>query len=387
MPFKYIPELDGLRAVAILIVIASHFGAGSIIPGNFGVTLFFFISGFLITSLLEVEVIENRHISIRDFYTRRFLRLAPALVTMLALSSIGYFAVNGSVEWGQISAGLFYYTNYFSISGGSENMPFGPLWSLAVEEHFYLIYPFVIAFLYRDLKHFLLPVTAVTVIVLFWRCGLIIHWNASEAYTHLATDTRIDSILYGAILALLLRRDVSFLDKPAVFFASVVALLLTFAIRGEFFRETLRYSIQGLALIPIVFSCILSNRFTFFRKVLQARALVPIGKISYSLYLWHMPASYFCDRLIFLMPSSIVRTALALVVTFVAATISYLFIETPFQRLRRRFSHARLSNNYASYRLKDIDIHQPLDTIDRSESNKHLPDTTIDCKVPVLRQR
>src|SRR6266436_5378926 len=98
MSIKYVPAIDGLRALAIAAVIASHFGADGFIPGGFGVTLFFFISGYLITSLMIREYAEFGTVSISSFYIRRFLRLAPALMTMIVAVSLLFFAIFGFVN-------------------------------------------------------------------------------------------------------------------------------------------------------------------------------------------------------------------------------------------------------------------------------------------------
>src|SRR5262245_6279726 len=135
---EYIPSLDGMRAVAILLVVLSHLGLEHIVPGRLGVTLFFFISGFLITRLLIAEASKARAISIGAFYARRFLRLAPALLLMLAVVALAWTQFVGPVNGPQLLAGIFYMMNYFIIFGGLTTMPIGILWSLAVEEHYYL---------------------------------------------------------------------------------------------------------------------------------------------------------------------------------------------------------------------------------------------------------
>src|SRR5258707_13130428 len=103
-----------MRAVAIGIVIVSHFGADRFVPGGFGVPLFFFISGYLITGLLIQEESAAGKIAISSFYIRRFLRLGPALITMIAAVSVLYFLSFGTVDCKQIVASLFYYANYYA---------------------------------------------------------------------------------------------------------------------------------------------------------------------------------------------------------------------------------------------------------------------------------
>lgn len=334
MKHSYIPSLDGARAVAILIVIASHYGLGFFVPGNFGVTLFFFISGYLITHLLFLELSEHDRVAVFDFYVRRFLRLAPALITTVVSVSLGYHLLVGPIPWGQFFAGIFYYTNYYTIAGGSIAMPIVPLWSLAIEEHYYIAFPAIFILFCRAPARFLLLLSIAAVACLIWRLFLVFGLHVSVTYTHIATDTRIDSILYGAILATLARTRgrIDALQHPLAIAVGTLGLLLTFAIRNDTFRETLRYSLQGLALLPIFYGLILSGP-NAVREALESPIMVWIGKLSYSLYLWHEAVAHFVGGVV----SGWVHYPIALALTFVAAALSYYVVETPFRRLRGHF--------------------------------------------------
>jgi peptidoglycan/LPS O-acetylase OafA/YrhL len=289
---KYVPAIDGLRALAIGAVVASHFGADGVIPGGFGVTLFFFISGYLITTLMIREYAENGTISISSFYARRLLRLAPALMAMILAVSFTFFVLFGFVNGSQASAGIFYYMNYYILWGGKADMPLGPLWSLAVEEHYYLLFPAIFLWLWKYKERFVASVVAV-IAVLLWRTFLILMWHVGQDRTYLATDTRIDSILYGAILAGMLNTSWTIVAKHfeswiALISASLM-LLITFVYRNEVFRETARYSLQGIALLPLFYATLFSSRLALVRSILETGPFLWIGKLSYSLYLWHMP--------------------------------------------------------------------------------------------------
>jgi peptidoglycan/LPS O-acetylase OafA/YrhL len=289
---KYVPAIDGLRALAIGAVVASHFGADGVIPGGFGVTLFFFISGYLITTLMIREYAENGTISISSFYARRLLRLAPALMAMILAVSFTFFVLFGFVNGSQASAGIFYYMNYYILWGGKADMPLGPLWSLAVEEHYYLLFPAIFLWLWKYKERFVASVVAV-IAVLLWRTFLILMWHVGQDRTYLATDTRIDSILYGAILAGMLNTSWTIVAKHfeswiALISASLM-LLITFVYRNEVFRETARYSLQGMALLPLFYATLFSSRLALVRSILETGPFLWIGKLSYSLYLWHMP--------------------------------------------------------------------------------------------------
>ena len=153
---EYIAPLDGMRAVAILLVVVAHFGFGNVIPGGFGVTIFFFISGFLISRLLIAEYAQNGEINIRYFYIRRLLRLGPALVIMLFMIAIANVLMGLPVPGHELLAGLTYTMNYYLIVHQSNPvLPIGVLWSLAVEEHYYLLYPLLLALLWRKKTRFL----------------------------------------------------------------------------------------------------------------------------------------------------------------------------------------------------------------------------------------
>jgi peptidoglycan/LPS O-acetylase OafA/YrhL len=354
---EYIPAIDGMRAIAIGLVVASHFGAEHFVPGGFGVTLFFFISGYLITGLLIQEESTAGKIAISSFYVRRFLRLGPALITMIVAVSLVYFLLYGTVDGKQILSGLFYYANYYSIFGGTAPMPLWPLWSLAVEEHYYLVYPLIFALTWKFRERFLLGVVTLTLAVLLWRVALVVHWHASDARIYLATDTRIDSVLYGAILAVMLKTRFAgiarYFGHWAVVAAGALLLLISFVYRDPTFRETFRYSLQGIAILPIFYAVLFLPGFSFVRKVLEAPSMIWIGQLSYSLYLYHVAVFVFVATL--LPRASLVQLTLAgLPAILGAAAFSYYCIEKPFRKLRDRFRGERAED----YRAQKVMIVQ-----------------------------
>ena len=209
---KYVPELDGIRAIAIAFVVTAHYQLVPVsVPGGFGVTLFFFLSGYLITTLFFSEYQATRDVFIPLFYLRRWIRLTPPLVIMVVISII-FFRVSRvgadgtSVPLGTTMAALFYYTNYYDLAWGMDPykvIPFGVCWSLAIEEHFYLLWPLVIKFFIKYPAELAVGIAVACATVLVWRG--IAHWGLglSAEYTGMATDTRIDAILYGALLRVL----------------------------------------------------------------------------------------------------------------------------------------------------------------------------------------
>src|SRR5215468_3120666 len=144
-----IPSLNGLRAISISIVLVAHAGYGSVIPGGLGVTIFFFLSGYLITTLLMDERERSGRIHIGKFYLRRAFRLFPPLLVTLAIaySLVILGLLDGGISWAGVLSQLLYFANYYSLffdPGNTTAAGTGILWSLAVEEHFYMIYPAVL---------------------------------------------------------------------------------------------------------------------------------------------------------------------------------------------------------------------------------------------------
>lgn len=201
-----IPSLDGLRAISIIIVLLSHCGLQHVIPGRLGVTIFFFLSGYLITTLLLSEHARTGTISIRQFYVRRALRLMPPLIIMLLIAYTLTFLklLPGSVSVNGLLAQVFYFANYYMIfTPGGGDVPYGTglLWSLAVEEHFYIVYPLLLLALLTLLKEprkIALALGIICVSFLAWRFYLILQPGTTEWRLGFASDTRADSLRSGA---------------------------------------------------------------------------------------------------------------------------------------------------------------------------------------------
>lgn len=359
--FAYIPGLDGLRACAVLLVLIAHLGFSTAVPGGFGVTVFFFISGLLITRLLLAERTQNGRIAVGRFYARRMVRLYPALLVAVAIAALVFSAAGGIVTWGKIASALFYTANYYGIyahfgQGRDGFDPFSILWSLAVEEQYYLLFPFLcIALLtgivgLRAYRRFSLCLAVGVTLVLLWR--VIVHVNGgSSDYIYMATDTRIDSILYGAWLALILADDQHrfwrrFSGSHVVQVLCLILLLACFVIRHPGFRDTLRYSLQGLALMPLVTALCFTDKLAPLTGLLETVPARRVGKWSYSLYLYHPiaivvaemcwgPGSLGPQRIGWSLFPLFALTAVLL--SFGLAVASYTLVEKPFLHWRRRF--------------------------------------------------
>jgi len=298
MKVDYIPSLDGIRAVAVFIVLLSHAGLGHIIPGGLGVTVFFFLSGYLITTLLAKEYEIHNHIDYPKFFARRFFRLFPPLIICLALSYGLSFL--GVIEESYSLSGflyqVFYLANYHSIFQWGGETPNGLwlLWSLAVEEHFYLIFPLFLYACFRGVGNRYTPyiLTGLCIIILGWRTYLTLVEGVGSARINYATDTRIDSILFGCIFALsynplstVVRSKLTL--KAMLYIGLGLSLLLVSLIyREQVFRNTLRYTLQGIALMPIFYYAIKNHDSQLF-SWLNSAWIRKIGVYSYSIYLIH----------------------------------------------------------------------------------------------------
>jgi peptidoglycan/LPS O-acetylase OafA/YrhL len=346
-----IPSLNGIRAVSVALVFVSHAGYGYVVPGGFGVTVFFFLSGFLITSLLMDEYSRNSDINVRKFFIRRFSRLSPPLLVFISLTYLLTYLsiIPGEISYAGGLSQVFYFANYYSIyfpwAGGIPDGT-GILWSLAVEEHFYLLYPMLLllGFRYLRLRYIGCLILIACILILLWRIFLVTEMEVSTARTYYATDTRIDSIFYGCLLAIFyspLNRHIS--EYKAIsglelsgLCASVILLSCTFLYRDPFFRETFRYSIQGLALMPLFYFSICKYKNSLFRW-LNNRMVNYIGLISYSIYLVHFVVIRTLEQNFAIFGDSKLLLLASLTITLLIASLMYVFVEQPMKSIRKSF--------------------------------------------------
>jgi peptidoglycan/LPS O-acetylase OafA/YrhL len=341
----YVPALDGLRAVAVLLVVAAHCGLDGLVPGGFGVTLFFFISGLLITGQLAAEHARTGRIAFAGFYLRRALRLMPAGVIYVVVAGAAFAALGGVITPAGWLAALGYGANYYDLfvryasTLPGVRHPFNVLWSLSVEDHFYLVWPLALAALLRRRGGAVGVLLAVCAMLPAWR--LVLHatahappaWLANRIYK--ATDTRLDSLAWGALVALLAGGQAL---RPAVRrrwlqAAMLGVLLASFLIRGPAFRDVARYTLQGAALAVLVPALLAAD--TPLRRALALPPAVLIGRLSYSIYLWHWAALSAADA--WQPAGGAAWLAVALGLTVALSVASYAGVERPMLRLRRRF--------------------------------------------------
>ncbi|WP_128560863.1 acyltransferase family protein [Methylobacterium crusticola] len=340
-----IPGLDGLRAFSILVVMASHSGLHALVPGVFGVTVFFFISGFLITALLLDERERTGGIAVGPFYARRLLRLYPPLVALVAITGAVYVAQGHRLDPLGVLGALAYLANYLAVFQKPMMAGLGgQLWSLAVEEHFYLVYPFLLAALLARRGAAIPVLLTLCALSLAVRCAVTLtHPEIATAYTGMATECRIDAILFGAVAALAWRSPggaafAAAATRPVPVAAAAAAILASLLVRDEAFRNTLRYTIQEVALVPLVLAVSVAPGWGRLRALFDSAPARWIGRLSYSLYLWHLAGLSAGEALV---PGTGWRFAAAMavgwVLSFAFAELSYRLVERPFFALRRRF--------------------------------------------------
>lgn len=344
--YGYIPGLDGIRAIAVLIVIIAHFGLTNLIPGGFGVTVFFFISGFLITRLLLAEARTKGKIHLKDFYIRRIVRLYPALIFMVVGSTALYLILGqGGPKPLEFTAALGYFTNIYQVAvragGELPFMPWTHLWSLAVEEHFYLIFPLLMVVFGVFKRRLIWALMGLLALVPLWRLFTYSTFETLPVvdYNYMMTDARIDSIVWGCLLSVLLDKDIreglfqKLIGWLPILGAGAV-LLLCFALRDESFRYIWRYSLQGAALFVLVLNLYFFRPVRWSLGILELWPLVWMGRLSYPLYLWHFPVLDLSHRF---MEPGLAQVSVAIVGSLGISIFSFFLVEKPFMALRKRF--------------------------------------------------
>jgi peptidoglycan/LPS O-acetylase OafA/YrhL len=340
---KYRADIDGLRAFAVLPVVAFHIGVARLPGGYVGVDVFFVISGYLISSIMLTELSAGRF-SIASFYERRVRRIAPALIATLAVTTVlayWYFLPEELAEYGRslvaatLSVSNFFFwreVGYFDLPASGK--PLLHTWSLAVEEQFYLFLPVLLATAFRSGRRWVTPlVWLVTLISLALSiAGAFLYPDANFYLPH----TRTWELLLGTLLALdAVPRLETRLARESGALCGVILILaavLTFSVSTPFPGLTALVPCLGAALVIAAGV----HGGSIVGRLLSLPPLVFIGRISYSLYLWHWPVIFF-QRVASLFvdgtDSRSAKVAMA-VVSLLLATVSWWCIERPFRTRR-----------------------------------------------------
>ena len=340
-------ELDGLRAIAVGLVMGFHltlatggrfYGPPS---GLLGVDIFFVLSGFLITALLIAEHRRDGHISLRAFWWRRITRILPALYAFLGGAAIVSVVLGESIGTTALSVGsaLTNSTNWLvAVRGQGAAGFFLPLWSLSIEEQFYVLWPVLLALVWRRLPH--LPVVAAGatawVAIGLWRAYLVSAGHLDATYFR--TDTRVDAVLAGGILAFALDRW----GTPRTSWRGVVRVggwagLLGLAVLATQLTDTtgvVLIAFPGAAIATVAVILASLDETWAPGRVLRSRPMRWIGHRSYPLYLWHSLAFALTQMTMHRAPG-VVFVPIAVSAALLAATVSNRWVETPVRHLRR----------------------------------------------------
>ena len=352
----HVVGLDGIRGVAVLLVFISHFHwilspdpfLTKVTPWHFinrtfeagfmGVDIFFVLSGFLITSLLMKDRSTNQKNLFKRFYRRRALRLLPALYALL----IADFFVSrwenfpGDIQWRTTWHAILFLNNWNIVNNfGEAQNDLGHLWSLGIEEQFYLIWPLTI-WLLAKLK---IPSKMMIPLILFASLVVMVHrtslWNDGTSWIilYIRTDTRLDSLLIGAMFAYVYRhfQVPSKILNPAATLSFLGLVYIKYVLDKSPFIFEMGWTIIALFAGFIILS--VAEGVFFIQKVFTWRPLTMIGKVSYGLYLWHMPIFLLFGRHV-TSGSRPLRLLIGIILASAVTSLSWFFIEKPFLNLK-----------------------------------------------------
>ncbi len=343
---KHVPELDGLRGIAITSVLIHHHLAPISLSGGFlGVDLFFVLSGFLITSLLLAEFAETNRVSLRSFYMRRLLRLGPALSIYLVITFlVAYFTQSISIvrQLKLIAITVFYFTNWRMALGWDSALdPTAITWSLSIEEQFYLVWPLLLtACLALKLKRrFITGGLAIVILGIVVHRYALLESGADLTRLYYGSDTRADALLVGCVFGLLnskmvrLRHNAWLLNTAALLSAVALGFLILTSNFGDLFLY--RGGFTAIAIISGVLIYVAANAPPrALSAALRFPPLIWLGHISYGLYLWH----WLVVREVSLYSLGRLEPTAKLALAIGIAAISFYFFERPINRLKKRFA-------------------------------------------------
>ena len=356
---KYLPSIDSLRALAVLAVIIYHVDVNYLPGGFLGVDLFFVLSGYLISSLIIKEFRKTGTVNLYNFYIRRARRLLPAVYFMITVGLVVMVLFNEvllrkshlDAIFGYIYSSnwwyIFHKLDYFDSFGAQS--PFKHLWSLAIEEQFYMIFPLLFLLVnrkkkskdgtYKLNKNFLYVVLGLILVSLIAHILLFDINNISRIY--FGTDTRAFSLLVGVVGAILypmerLHAKVTPQQNmlySVVSLVSIATLITVMIYTSEYNTLLYRGGFLLVAILGLIVIISSGKQHTLMSRLLSFKPVVFIGKISYSLYLWHFPVLVLTTPVSEIGNPNIIFVILRVILTFILATASYVFVETPIRKL------------------------------------------------------
>ncbi len=342
---RHLPALDGLRAVAVFTVMVYHYTESRWVPGDLGVSLFFVISGFLITLLLIRELDKTGAVSLRGFYLRRTLRIFPAYYAYIVFSlAVDWFRGH---RWtlGLFLAAIGYVVNYYNALNGHPVTSVSHAWSLADEEQFYLLWPAIFLLLAaRPVRTARTVLIAIIIGVVVWRSYLYLGRGVGPAYVYNAFDTRFDNLAIGCLVAFLTSSErmgrwariiVAWQWLPL---ATIVLLYTSRVFAPASYHYSVGFTVDAVLMAVLLVQLMQLTSASLWRW-LDHRVTRFFGAISYPLYLYHgwgmSVATHLGNH------SNVVKTFVAIAASTVLACGSYYLVERPFLRIKQHLERRR----------------------------------------------
>lgn len=353
----YLPQLDGLRALAVIGVAVFH-ARSQWFPGGFiGVDIFFVLSGFLITRIALSELRKTGRLSLKRFYVRRALRLFPALFFACFVLALLYWAIPVLPQSPETLVGILgavtYSSTWLVAFGIADLGAMLPTWSLAVEEHFYLVWPVLLILAFRTGRWMRASIVGITVLAIAYRLAAYFVFEWEVARIHYAPDTRAEQLLIGCALAVVLPGISRKIPSVAAWIAGSVLFL--YMIFSAMIPVDL-YHAGGSTVVGLLTAVIVAHLVTtehgLLSRLLATPSMVWIGQRSYGIYLWNLPLIALFS---FLGPG-VVAVLVKIAICFIVPALSFAFVEKPFLRMKDRFE-ARPGNVLPEARIAQADPH------------------------------
>nr|WP_263326857.1 acyltransferase family protein [Neobacillus sp. Marseille-Q6967] len=360
---RYMPGLDGLRAIAVIGVILYHLNIPWFSGGFLGVTVFFVLSGYLITDLLIDEWNKTQKIDLIRFVIRRFRRLAPALLFMLFLVTAWVtFTDHPAFEklQDELIPSIFYMMNwYYIFHEYSYFDSFGPvsplthIWSLAIEEQFYLIWPLLMILVLKIIKtRYRVFLIFVGIIASSWLMAFLYTPGEDPSRVYYGTDTRAFSLLLGAALAFVWPSQTlsAAITRPArlvlesIGGAGLALIVILFIVTSQFEDFLYQGGMMFLSILTVLVVATLAHPASTLTKWLNIPPIRWIGVRSYGIYLWHYPIIVLTNPAVNTDGVNLGRMALQLTTTLVLSALSYKFVEVPIRAGRLKINPSNLKS-------------------------------------------
>ena len=353
---SYLPELDGLRGIAIITVIISHAVLNTSLAryliGDIGVEIFFVLSGFLITTLLLKESLKEGRVSFRNFYIRRALRILPVAYLFLILLVFLNYLFKLNISNGSFLASAFYVKNlHFNSTSDWYSAHF---WTLSIEEQFYIIFPLFLIYKldnYVKVTYFLILVIPILQFLGYNNVGIFYSNYAIHKSIFLLINlfgNGSTSILIGSLLSILMFKGLSLAKNLKInhflsFVIFIIAIIFRVTCINLVDSTYLTSTIFSIAIALVIFLCLINNG-DFLSRLLKNKILVKLGVLSYSLYIWQQIFLYkqpwansfkYADSLFLNVPA-----------LFIVAYLSYHFYELKFLKLKEKFKSVGYNINH-----------------------------------------